>query len=252
MKLNYFDLLSPEPIYIQNICGITAPTLRQISLIGYETYQYYLFILSIDVEKYLSVFKLTEEQETIPDGITAQKNMFELLISNTKNVSLLGEALNFFIKEDVVFSSIDNTFIVKTNNDIVGIINKDIFPKICDLICQRSCVNSHNKEDISKVKSKKAMEIMKKLMKGRTEQAKHIKSDKNMELGNIISAVASKSPSLNILNIWDLTVYQLWDCFTRLNNNNVYDIQSMSVATWGNKDNHFDATSWFKRIETDN
>lgn len=93
---------------------------------------------------------------------------------------------------------------------------------------------------------------MKKLQKGRDEKAKHTKADKNMELGNIISAVANKSQSLNILNIWDLTVYQVWDCFQRLSNNNIYNIQSMSVAAWGNKDNQFDAASWFKRTDNGN
>ena len=73
-----------------------------------------------------------------------------------------------------------------------------------------------------------------------------------MELANIISAVANKSQNLNILNIWDLTVFQLWDCFSRLTNNSIYDIQSMSVAAWGDKDKHFDVTSWFKRIDTNN
>lgn len=93
---------------------------------------------------------------------------------------------------------------------------------------------------------------MEKLKKGREEKAKQTKADKNMELGNIISAIANKSQSLNILNIWDLTIFQLWDCFSRLSNNNMYDIQSMSVAAWGDKDNHFDATAWFKRIDNDN
>ena len=92
---------------------------------------------------------------------------------------------------------------------------------------------------------------MKKLQKGRAERSRQTKTDQNMELGNIISAVASKSHSLNILNIWDLTVFQLWDCFARLTNNSIYDIQSMSVAAWGNKNNYFDVTAWFKRIETD-
>lgn len=69
-----------------------------------------------------------------------------------------------------------------------------------------------------------------------------------MELGNIISAVANKSQSLNILNIWDLTIYQLWDCFSRISNNNLYAIQSMQAAAWGNKDNSFDAAAWFERI----
>ena len=82
------------------------------------------------------------------------------------------------------------------------------------------------------------------------EKAKQTKSDENLELGNIISAVANKSQSLNILNIWDLTVFQVWDCFSRLSNNSIYAIQSMSVAAWGNKDNSFDAAAWFKRIDT--
>ncbi len=69
-----------------------------------------------------------------------------------------------------------------------------------------------------------------------------------MELGNIISAVAGKSQTLNLLNIWDLTVFQLWDSFFRLSSNNLYAIQSMSVAAWGDKDKHFDAASWFRRI----
>lgn len=93
---------------------------------------------------------------------------------------------------------------------------------------------------------------MKKLQKGRAEKARQSKADKNMELGNIISAIAAKSQSLNILNIWDLTVYQVWDCFWRLSNNSIYNIQSMSVAAWGNKDNHFDAAAWFKRIDNGN
>ena len=93
---------------------------------------------------------------------------------------------------------------------------------------------------------------MKKLQKGRAEKAKATKTDKNMELGNIISAVANKSHSLNILNIWNITIFQLWDSFSRQTNNNIYDINSMNVAAWGNKDNHFDANAWFKRIDDGN
>ena len=93
---------------------------------------------------------------------------------------------------------------------------------------------------------------MKKLQKGREEKAKNTKVDKNMELGNIVSAVANKSHSLNIANIWNLTVYQVWDCFARLSTNNIFDIQCMSVAAWGNSSNTFDATTWFKTIDTAN
>lgn len=242
ISINYFDLLSPDPIQVQNIGGVISPKLRDIASIGYNTYQYYLSILLLDLKTDDSLF--TEEK--------MQMSIFELLISNLQSRELLQNILNFFMKENVVYSPEHNGFIVKDNDKIIGIISKNEYPTLCDLIYQRNHIKTNKEEDLSKAKNKKALEIMKKLQKGRSEKAKQAKVDQNMELGNIISAVANKSQSLNILNIWDLTVFQLWDCFTRLSNNNLYKIQAMSVAAWGDKDHHFDSTAWYKKLETDN
>lgn len=250
MKLSYFDLLSPDPIQIQQVGGILSPTLRSISKIGINTYQYYLTILLMDLKTYFTMIQQEEQFELLSDEEKSQMNVFDLLTMDNKSAKLLQNVLNFFIAENVVWSEKNNTFLIYEDDNVIGVITKEIYPQICDLICQRNCIKSNQEEDLSKVKSKKALEIMKKLQKGRTEKAKVTKSDKNMELGNIISAVANKSQSLNIINIWELTVYQVWDCFSRLSNNSIYDIQSMSVAAWGNKDNYFDATAWFKRIDT--
>lgn len=237
---------------LQNIGSIVSPTLRSISSIGgYDTYQYYLSILLLDLKTYLNMIGKPEQYNLMSNQDKLKFNIFDL-IPNEQFCSLLQDILNFFLKEDVIYSQEKKFYIVKDNEQIVGVITRDNYNIICDLICQRNCIKSNQEEDLSKIKSKKALEILKKLKKGRAEKEKISKADKNMELGNIISAVANKSQSLNILNIWDLTIFQIWDCFARLNNNNIYDIQSMSVAAWGDKDNHFDATAWFKRIETDN
>ncbi|MCH5256460.1 MAG: hypothetical protein J1D87_04165 [Lachnospiraceae bacterium] len=226
MKLSYFELLSPDPIYIEKVGSIISPKLKDISSIGINTYHFYLSILLMDLKT--------------------------LLTMDNDSISILQNALNFFIKENVIYSNEHHSFLIMKNDTAVGIINEDIYPLICDIICQRNCIKTNKEEDLSKVKSKKALDIIKKLQKGRAEKAKQTKTDKNMELGNIISSVANKSQSLNIINIWELTVYQVWDCFSRLTNNSIYDIQSMSVAAWGNKDNHFDAASWYRRIDTAN
>lgn len=225
LKLNYFDLLSPDPIYIQNVGGILSPTLRQISSIGIQMYRNYLSFLLMD------------------------SKLFEMLISNEDLAGMLETVFNFFIKENVTYSPQSNCFLVSGDSTPTGFITKEIFPQICDLICQRNYIKSNRREDLSQIKNKKALDIMKKLQKGRKSAAKQSKEDKNMELGNILSAVANKSQSLNILNIWDLTVFQVWDCFARLSSNSIYEIQSMSVAAWGNKDNTFDASAWFKRMD---
>lgn len=224
MKLNYFDLLSPAPVNIPQVGGILSPTLKDISSIGIQTYQYYLTILHTYMQQY------------------------DLLTANIQSALFLQNLLNFFIKENVVYSAQEQCFLVQENAQTIGRITKEVYPQICDLICQRNCIRSSQEEDLSKIKSKKALEILKKLQKGRSEKSRQTKADQNMELGNILSAVANKSHSLNILNIWDLTVFQLWDCFSRLSNNNIYNIQSMSVAAWGNKDKSFDAAAWYKNI----
>ncbi len=251
LKLSYFDLLSPVPIQFQNVGSIISPTLRDIALIGHDTYQYYLSILLLDLKTYMSMIGSPKNNDFF-ENEKFKMNIFELLTATEQSVLLLQNILNFFIKEDVLYSSDQSNFIVKDNLKEIGVITKENYPQVCDLIYQRNCIKSEKNDNLSKVKSKKALEIMEKLKKGRAEKAKQQKIDKNMELGNIISAVANKSQSLNIINIWDLTIYQLWDCFSRLSNNNIYDIQSMSVAAWGDKDNHFDTTAWFKRMDTDN
>lgn len=225
MELDYFELLSPDPVYIQNVGGILSPTLKDISSIGIRAYQFYLSTLL---------------------------NTYELLTANQQTAELLQDIFNFFIREDVIYSAGPGCFAVQNNGRLTGMITKETYPQVCDLIFRRNAISPRPNEDFSKAKNKKALEIMQKLEKGRKEKARQTSPDQNLELGNIISAVANKSYSLNILNIWDLTVFQVWDCFQRLSNNSIYEIQSMSVATWGDKDKKFDAAAWFKKIPAGN
>ena len=58
--------------------------------------------------------------------------------------------------------------------------------------------------------------------------------------------------SINYTNVWDMTVYQLWDTFARLRNNEIYASGRTSVSVWGDKENKFDYNLWFKNITTTN
>ena len=230
---------------MENVGGILSPKLRDVASIGYDAYQFYLELLLMDLEKSLSMLGHKEDFDRLSDEEKTDLDMFDLWTANGQSANLLEKVLNFFIKEEVVYSGQNRCFLIQDGNGDVGTITRDSYPQVRDIICQRVCIRPDQEEDLSKVRNKKALEIAKKLQKGRSQKKKQEKTDKNMDLGNIISAVANRSPSLNILNIWDLTVYQLWDCFSRISNNNIYDIQASAVAAWGNKDNHFDATAWY-------
>ena len=249
LRLSYFELLSPDPVKLPGAGAITAPTLREISAIGYDTYQNYLAFLLMDVETYFTMTGLGETYKALSEAEKDQLHIFDLLLLNEAATALLENALDFFLKETVRYSPEELCFTVRADGRDTGRITKENYSRVCGCILLRSCIRTDQREDLSNVKSKKALEIMKKLRKGRQEQSRQAKADKNLELANILSAVANRSPSLNILTIWDLTVFQLWDCFSRLTNNSIYDIQSMSVAAWGNKDHSFDAAAWFRRLD---
>lgn len=256
LKLDYFDLISPDPISIQNIGHLLSPTLRQISELGINMYNYYLSIVLMTPEMFFTMLKQQEQFDSLSDEEKDVLNIFDLFILKEETQEILRKIIDFFIIEDVIFYKPNNCFIVTKDvsniqDNIIGIIDRENYGALCDLICQLNNIKSKQNEDLSKAKGK-ALEILKKIQKGRTEKQKNNKSDKKMELGNVISAVANKHPSLNIINIWNLTVCQLWDAFARLTNNSIYDIQAMSVAAWGDKENHFDTTAWFKRIDTEN
>ena len=77
MKLEYFDLLSPDPIYIQKVGGIISPKLRDISSIcGINTYQYYLTILLMDLKTYFTMIGQQEQFETLSEEEKNKMNIF--------------------------------------------------------------------------------------------------------------------------------------------------------------------------------
>lgn len=252
IDLSYFELLSPAPVSVPGVGGIISPRLKDISSIGINTYQYYLTVLLLDLRSYFAMIGREKDFELLSEEERIQLNLFDLLNLNPDCTALLQTIFNFFIQGKAVYSREEKAFLIQKDGKVTGCVSRENYPRVCSVICQRSCVRTGPQEDLSKVKSKKALEIMQKLRKGRAAKSRQPKADQNLELGNIISAVANKSHSLNILNIWDLTVFQLWDCFSRLSANSIYEIQSMSVAAWGNKDNYFDASAWFKRIDTGN
>lgn len=79
MNLSYFDLLSPAPVQLSGIGGIVSPKLREISAIGYNTYQFYLSVLQMDGKSVLSAIGL----QAMPNAEQIQTNLFELLTADS-------------------------------------------------------------------------------------------------------------------------------------------------------------------------
>ena len=90
-------------------------------------------------------------------------------------------------------------------------------------------------DDLSKVKNKRGLRNYLKIHKGRKKFNKKTGGNSSLTLPNIISSVAAKSNNLNWNTIWDITVFQLFDAFERLQIIDQYDVFSTQVAVWETK-----------------
>ena len=213
-------------------------------------------------------------------------SFYDLLMYDELLICSFIEAFNFFFEEEVDFVVNGNEItdaqlsfitynktdkpkkvklnngneysVITTNRELVGIINRSNFKDVIDIILQRNSVQREEEitaEDLTKVKNKnKVMQLMEKMKKGQKQldktrekkrEEKGVASD--TELANIISCVAAKNHNgLNMINIWDMTIYNLYEQFKLIRENNIHDAETLSVFVWGDKSNKFDIDSWFK------
>lgn len=97
-----------------------------------------------------------------------------------------------------------------------------------------------------KFKNSAARKIYEKLLSAQKKEKKRRKADINLSLPNIISAVSNCHPTINPINVWDLTLFQLFDTFNRMRANKIYEIDSTRVSVWGDEKKTFDIALWYK------
>ena len=217
MKLDYFDLISPLPLDLVGIGRIKSPKLIEIADISYYVYAQYVSCLRMTPSDYIEDFKIED-----PD-------------------------INLYTKFDLILYG-DTELLAK------GIINSKNYYDVLDIILQRVHITPDNTEvtDITKIKNKRGLKIYKRLQKVKREFKKSSGGNPDLSLPNIISSVAVRSLSLNWINIWDITIYQLFNEFERLQIIDQYDIASTQVSVWGDKEKKFKFGAWSSNIYNKN
>ena len=261
IQVDYGSLLSPEPIpFMLGIkgqkCDIKAPTLRDICKVGFDTF--YLFQLYLKItpeEHFLQYEESTGERKTWDDLTDLDKwnyTMFDCIQLSPILQNIYSEVFNFFFTDTVTYQ--DGLFIVtnceKVDDEIkpgsvIGVINHNIFDDLVSILQQICCIEPNKKETKPIFKNEKARRNYLKTHKLR--KRKKSKIDRDLTIPNIISAVATASNNLNMVTIWDLTIFQLFDVFDRLRTFDIYSMNRTSVSVWGEGDKaKFDNTIWYR------
>lgn len=257
MKLDYGTQISPAPIRL-SVGTLKKPKLLEISELNFDAFDIYEMFLKLTPEIFYTKLKGNDGKaywESLSDEQRENITLYDLILNDESLQKTYQEILDFFFVEIVVY---DNGlfFILKnrtdkmadiTQDDICGIIHKELFPEILDLIQQICCI-SNKKESSENVKFKNniAKKLYDKMQKAQQKQEKRKKKDINLTIPNIISSVSVKHQSLNYSNIWDLTIFQLLDNFNRLQVNAMYDIDALRVSVWGDEKKTFNAALWYK------
>jgi len=259
-EFDYGTLLSPEPIAL-SIGHIKKHTLREISRLTFPKFSLYESFLKITPKEiYESMFSKDVEGYIewvdLPDDIRNNLSVYDFVLRDTGLQSLYQQIFDFFFVEQVVFLNDHFVIFERMNEDneidedsVWGLINRENFLGVLDLIQQVCCIYKKREEEVIPVfKNSYAKKLYERMAKAKEEreriQAKQ--QSKDLSIPNIISKVSNRHPSLNPINIWDLTLFQLIDSFNCMQVNTVYDIDKTRVSVWGDEKKQFDITLWYK------
>lgn len=238
MTLDDFTLISGSDISVAEGVTVHQPTLRRIRdpSVGHSAYSMYVGVFDLLVS---DVFG--EDNTVIPREIIDHMHIFDILTGMSDHRKVLLDALSFFLCENVTYDETAN--VCKTESG--GVITREVYDELASVILKISCVQQR-RETAKKFANERAKKIFEKIQKARETKRRRGNGDPNYTIANIVSKLSSKHPSYNLLNIWDLTVYQLYDQFACTCLNTQLDVIGLRWAAWGKED--FDFTKWYNKL----
>ncbi len=263
MKIDYGTLLSSAPIYF-NFGTIRKPTLKEIAdpmTMGYVKFSFYESFLDMTPKQYYSITNgvgSASYWDGLSDKEKENMSMYAAISNDVELRKIYLSLFQFFFIEPVTYVS--GSFVIlkqgKTLKDnpeesIKGVILEDDFLALITILKQLCCLQIEQDESEEMVfKNDKARRLYEKMQKAKQEESERRKNDrdKNYSIPNVISAVVSRHPSLNYINVWELTLCQLMDVFERLRIDEFYWINRMMVSVWGDEKKQFDAEAWYRNI----
>lgn len=229
MNIPYLSLLHSDPILVPMVGSLRIPTINDIRRIG-GLYAAYMEVLCLD-DKELA------EHLNIP---LSGRSRYEFVITNKKLRDFYSQIFSFFFLESVVFQEFSKFWILtEKDGRCSGTINEENFQDVCNyiLICNHLEAKKSTELKFYNEKARLIYEQMKK------HPFKKQSAGLKASIGDVVSAVASNSNTYSLFNVWELTIYQLYDQFYKLNQRVHFDVASRQWAAYPSE--KFDLSQWY-------
>lgn len=246
--------LCGSPILLDDICAIYPATLREIVDIGYDSFNNYLQILTM--EKPILEKKEDKELTELLNKLS-DFQYFLVMTNMDKEINQKAkEAFRFFIHESVSFS-LEPAQIVVGPLQEKHLITEEKFYEIRRILKRMYWIEQQEGEEIIIYDndSPRVKELKIQMKKNREKVAKAKAKKKQQEgtdikTSDLIASIAVGNCDLNILNIWDITYYAFHDQLKRMGWRDQFNINNRAALA-GAKLKKSQLAYWIKSIASD-
>lgn len=240
-------LFSGRPINALGYGDIIPLTVKDIVDVGYSEYMKCLNILTLDSNDFLDE----------PTDI----HVLELILNHAgREIEIVFEdAIKLFFRGEAVLDKDEIRVFVNISENEVKVIDKENYYEIQEILKWQNYINSFEEKKIEESfnpvdeetrKLKEQMDAISKkrdeLKKKKSQNAEQEDSEgSEIDFYDILSAISSKAYGINELNVIDMTVYQVYRKFKRMEIIDQYDLsiksilagaQNIKIKHWSSKD----------------
>lgn len=251
MKFSYEDLISGDAIFVKDIGHFRSPLLKELKpsgSIGAWMYQLYLNILSWDKKSCLDFMKIMTKRKLTKLEENEKVTTFDAMTILDEPRELLQNAMAFFMRETLTWDKISRAFITTSTdkNETIGSINRDNFEEVRDMMLQLNYISIGESAAPIQHSSAKAKELWERSQQYLKEQSSKSSKDKSYTFGNIVSKLCAANTGYTLFNIYDLTIFQLYDQFFQYGYLRAMSLNEMAFSNHGGE--KFDMQAWLKPI----
>lgn len=251
MKFSYEELISGSEIFVPEIGHFRSPKLKELKPtegIGSWNYNLFLSALSWSKEDVIKFLRVSTHQPLKALDKADKLNTFDIFCIREYERRLLQDAMSFFITEEILWNEKKRCFetYTKENGKYVGTINRNNYEEVKDMMLQMNYINVGKSANPAKHSSEKAKNLWEIAQQRLKEQSAKAGEKKETTLGNVISKICAAGIGYNLLNIYELTVFQLYDQFFQYGYLRVSDLNERAFTIHGGK--NFKIEAWLKPI----
>jgi hypothetical protein len=231
-------LFGGESLIAEGYGNIKPLTVRQIVNHGYMDYMKLLNLICVDKNELLNDSSNLDEEEL------KEISTLDLIIAfgGEELEEEFEKAISLFLGGEAIIDKEELSVYIKLSETEIRKVDGKNFPNIVEAIKWQNYLKNFDEKNVEEApmdeRTRKFKERLKKLQKQRDDIKKKNQDkseDGDLDFYDIISSIASKSNSINELNVMDLTVFQVYSKFKRMEVIDQYDISIKSILA-GAKD----------------